>query len=44
MKRLVRFGIHSFYRPLAWGNGAEEPVWGSAALAQAKAQKASLKQ
>jgi hypothetical protein len=32
MKRLVRFGIHSFYRPYAWGNGAEEPVWGTAAM------------
>ena len=29
MKKLVRFGVHSFYRPYAWGNGSEEPVWGS---------------
>ena len=36
MKKLVRFGIHNFYRPLAWGNGAEEPVWGSGAVAQKK--------
>jgi hypothetical protein len=28
MRRLVRFGLHSFYRPYAWGNGSEEPVWG----------------
>jgi hypothetical protein len=32
MKRLVRFGVHSFYRPYAWGNGNEEPVWGSTAV------------
>jgi hypothetical protein len=36
MKRLVRFGVHSFYRPYAWGNGNEEPVWGSTAV---RAQK-----
>jgi hypothetical protein len=33
MKKLVRFGLHSFYRPYAWGNGAEEPVWGTSASA-----------
>ncbi len=36
MKKLVRYGIHNFYRPYAWGNGAGEPVWGSAAMADAK--------
>jgi hypothetical protein len=33
MHKLVRYGIHNFYRPIAWGNGADEPVWGSAAIA-----------
>jgi hypothetical protein len=28
MRKLVRFGLHSFYRPYAWGNGSNEPVWG----------------
>lgn len=28
MKKLVRYGIHNFYRPFAWGNGADEPTWG----------------
>jgi hypothetical protein len=28
MHKLARFGLHSFYRPYAWGNGKEEPVWG----------------
>jgi hypothetical protein len=27
MKKLVRYGEHSFYRPFAWGNGSDEPVW-----------------
>ena len=29
MHKLARFGIHTFYRPIAWGNGSYEPVWGS---------------
>jgi hypothetical protein len=29
MKKMVRYGVHNFYRPYAWGNGDEEPVWGS---------------
>lgn len=28
MHKMVRFGLHSFYRPYAWGNGNREPVWG----------------
>ena len=32
MKKMVRFGTHNFYRPIAWGNGAENPAWGSPAL------------
>jgi hypothetical protein len=36
MKKMVRFGIHNFYRPYAWGNGAEDPVWGSGAMAAVK--------
>ena len=36
MKKMVRYGIHNFYRPYAWGNGADEPVWGSAAMAHVK--------
>jgi Cell Wall Hydrolase len=28
MKKLVRYGIHNFYRPIAWGAGAEFPTWG----------------
>jgi hypothetical protein len=36
MKKMVRYGLHNFYRPYAWGNGADEPVWGPLAMAQAK--------
>jgi len=36
MKKMVRYGIHNFYRPYAWGNGAEEPAWGSGAVAANK--------
>lgn len=28
MKRISRLGVHTFYRPRAWGDGEDEPVWG----------------
>jgi hypothetical protein len=31
MKKMYRFGVHSFYRPRAWGNGSDAPSWGTAA-------------
>jgi hypothetical protein len=36
MRKNVRYGIHNFYRPYAWGSGADEPVWSRAALVQNK--------
>ena len=36
MRKMARYGIHNFYRPIAWGNGSDEPIWSSAALAQAR--------
>ena len=36
MKKMVRYGLHNFYRPYAWGNGAEEPAWGIGAVASNK--------
>ncbi len=36
MRKVAHYGIHNFYRPVAWGNGADEPVWSTAALAQYK--------
>jgi spore germination cell wall hydrolase CwlJ-like protein len=31
MKRMYKFGVHTFYRPKAWGNGSDAPSWGSPA-------------
>lgn len=42
MRKLVRFGVHSFYRPYAWGNGSDEPVWGTGA-AVARVQKTAAR-
>ncbi|QWG19728.1 cell wall hydrolase [Bradyrhizobium sediminis] len=54
MKRLYKFGVHTFYRPRAWGDGSEAPSWGSTAqtaeisaelaeAAQSSAEQASAK-
>lgn len=29
MKKMYRTGVHSFYRPRAWGDGKEAPSWGT---------------
>jgi spore germination cell wall hydrolase CwlJ-like protein len=31
MKRMYKFGVHTFYRPRAWGDGSEAPSWGTTA-------------
>jgi len=31
MKKMYRFGVHTFYRPRAWGDGSDAPSWGSTA-------------
>jgi spore germination cell wall hydrolase CwlJ-like protein len=31
MKRTYKFGVHTFYRPRAWGDGSEAPSWGTTA-------------
>jgi spore germination cell wall hydrolase CwlJ-like protein len=31
MKRTYKFGVHTFYRPRAWGDGSEAPSWGTPA-------------
>jgi hypothetical protein len=37
MHKLQKIGVHTFYRPRAWGDGAEAPKWGSAgSTAEAK--------
>jgi hypothetical protein len=35
MKKMVKHGVHIFYRPWRWGDGAEEPGWGMASVAAA---------
>jgi len=50
MKKMYKFGVHTFYRPRAWGDGSEAPSWGtsaqtaeiSAKLAQAAHSSAEL--
>ncbi|MBR0777481.1 cell wall hydrolase [Bradyrhizobium diazoefficiens] len=31
MKKLYKTGVHTFYRPRNWGDGSEEPSWGTPA-------------
>ena len=35
MMRLYKLGVHTFYRPRAWGD--DEPTWGPAAVASRRA-------
>ena len=28
MKKIYKLGVHTFYRPRAWGDGSDEPTWG----------------
>jgi spore germination cell wall hydrolase CwlJ-like protein len=30
MRKIDRIGVHTFYRPRRWGDGADLPVWGDA--------------
>jgi spore germination cell wall hydrolase CwlJ-like protein len=34
MKKIYKLGVHTFYRPTAWGDGDDEPVWGDAATTE----------
>jgi spore germination cell wall hydrolase CwlJ-like protein len=29
MRRMYRLGVHTFYRPKAWGDGSDAPSWGT---------------
>jgi spore germination cell wall hydrolase CwlJ-like protein len=44
MKKMYKTGVHTFYRPRKWGDGSEEPSWGTpaqtAALSAELAQEA----
>ncbi|KWV60896.1 hydrolase [Bradyrhizobium macuxiense] len=54
MKKTYKFGVHTFYRPRAWGDGSDAPKWGNPAetaeisaelaeAAQSSAEQASAK-
>jgi hypothetical protein len=45
MKKTYKFGVHTFYRPRAWGDGSDAPSWGTPAeTAAISAQLASAAQ
>jgi hypothetical protein len=29
MKKMFKLGVHTFYRPRAWGDGSDAPIWGN---------------
>jgi spore germination cell wall hydrolase CwlJ-like protein len=37
MKKVYKLGVHTFYRPRAWGDGDDEPTWGDAATTERQA-------
>jgi hypothetical protein len=37
MYKISDLGVHTFYRPRTWGDGADEPVWGDAKLTEKEA-------
>jgi hypothetical protein len=44
MKKQIRYGVHTFYRPRKWGDGADAPSWGDQAqTAEISAKLAEVK-
>ena len=39
MKKIYKLGVHTFYRPRAWGDGSDEPTWGDAKTTAEEASK-----
>ena len=39
MKKMYQLGVHTFYRPRAWGDGSDEPSWGDPQTTAAETQK-----
>ena len=37
MKKIYKLGVHTFYRPRAWGDGSDEPTWGDAKATELEA-------
>jgi hypothetical protein len=45
MKKMYKFGVHTFYRPRNWGDGSDAPSWGTpAATAEISAKLAEAAQ
>ncbi len=44
MKRILKLGVHTFYRPRNWGDGSDEPKWGDAKITAELAAKLELPQ
>ncbi|HEU4661976.1 MAG TPA: cell wall hydrolase [Pseudolabrys sp.] len=42
MKRVYRLGVHTFYRPRAWGDGSDEPHWGNPKFTAAEAKRLEI--
>ncbi|MGB3866936.1 MAG: cell wall hydrolase [Xanthobacteraceae bacterium] len=44
MRKMYRTGVHTFYRPRAWGDGSDAPSWGTpASTAEISAKLAAIK-
>jgi len=39
MHRIVREGAHAFYRPIAWGSGADMPIYSREELANKRKRR-----
>jgi spore germination cell wall hydrolase CwlJ-like protein len=39
MKKMYKYGVHTFYRPRAWGDGSEAPSWSNASETAAVSAK-----
>jgi len=39
MKKIYKLGVHTFYRPTAWGDGEDEPTWGDPVATEKEADK-----
>jgi spore germination cell wall hydrolase CwlJ-like protein len=43
MKKIYKLGVHTFYRPRAWGDGEDEPTWGDPAETEKETAKEEAK-
>jgi hypothetical protein len=39
MHKMHKLGVHTFYRPRAWGDGGNAPQWGDAEATAESAKK-----